>query len=142
MCVSRSILLKCVFWYHVNVYWIRIHWKYFTLLIWPIKLPTSYPSFFSFHVGDCLFIIHEIRIRLNIFCLLDSWAFNWNEFFDYKVFDMLYLESIYVWCFIISIKNVLNYKIYIYPVLHIEWTTLTVQSDKLFMLAIDYKHTI
>ena len=100
-----------MFWYHVNVYWIRIHWKYFTLLIWPIKLPTSYPSFFSFHVGDCLFIIHEIRIRLNIFCLLDSWAFNWNEFFDYKVFVMLYLKSIYVWCFIISIKNVLNYKI-------------------------------
>ena len=33
-------------------------------------------------------------------------------------------------------------KSYIYPVLHIEWTTLTVQSDKLFMLAIDYKHTI
>ena len=104
-----------MFWYHVNVYWIRIHWKYFTLLIWPIKLPTSYPSFFSFHVGDCLFIIHEIRIRLNIFCLLDSWAFNWNEFFDYKVFVMLYLKSIFCkymfGVLLFLFKNVLNCKI-------------------------------
>ena len=39
-------------------------------------------------------------------------------------------------------ERVIKSNVYIYPVLHIEWTTLTVQSDKLFMLAIDYKHTI